>query len=99
MFCSVFVFSLLQAELGDIGEDLGIAPATAQEVPDITSNFNDGEVRVENVTGVERAEHTLHDHSHLQADLFSAGASPDVNPFLLDSGLAAGSDLQVVVWM
>ena len=57
MFCSVFVFSLLQAELGDIGEDLGIAPATAQEVPDITSNFNDGEVRVECLTGRESGAH------------------------------------------
>merc|ERR1712045_151187 len=43
-----------QAELGDIGEDLGIAPATAQEVPDITSNFNDGEAAGEITTGMSQ---------------------------------------------
>ena len=36
----------LQAELGDIGEDLGIAPAASQAAPELADNFlTEGEVR------------------------------------------------------
>ena len=49
---SLWSFSLcissLQAELGDIGEDLGIAPAASQSVPELADNDNfltEGEVR------------------------------------------------------
>ena len=36
----------LQAELGDIGEDLGIAPAASQAAPEVADNFlTEGEVR------------------------------------------------------
>ena len=44
---SLCIFSL-QAELGDIGEDLGIAPAASQPAPELTGNDNflsEGEVR------------------------------------------------------
>jgi len=68
-----------QAELGDIGEDLGIAPAAGQEVPHIPADITEPENDLFSAAPPVVSQSTLGD---------------DVNPFLADSDLTAGNDFQ-----
>jgi len=71
-----------QAELGDIGEDLGIAPAAGQEVPHLPADITEPENDLFSAAPPLVSQSILGD---------------DVNPFLADSDLTAGNDFQVLV--